>query len=117
MKKIFVNFTNHPSELWSQIQKDTAQKYGKIVDIPFPNVNPKGSREDVLELAESSVNKIVKLDPCAVLCQGEFCLAYQVIRKLQENGILVLAACSERKVIENGNQKQVTFEFEQFREY
>ncbi len=114
---IFINFTNHPSELWDIKQKDAAKQYGMIIDIPFPAVDPKGSKGYISELADFFVEKIVKIKPKAVLCQGEFCLAYSVINKLKEREILVLAACSVRKVIEEGNKKQVTFEFEQFREY
>ena len=38
MEKVFVNFTNHPSETWEEKQIEAAHQYGKIVDLPFPNV-------------------------------------------------------------------------------
>ena len=68
-------------------------------------------------LAMKSVEAIMKYEPEAVLCQGEFCLAYRVIQELKERGITVLAACSERLVRDNGNRKEVTFQFSRFRRY
>lgn len=117
MESIFVNFTNHPSNRWDEKQKKEALKYGKIVDMEFPKVAASGSRDYIVDLAERYVEGILELHPAAVLCQGEFCLAYHVISKLKEKGILVLAACSERMVVEDGNKKEVLFVFEQFREY
>lgn len=117
MQSVFINFTNHPVVTWSEEQRKAAEQYGKIVDIPFPGVDPKSEKKDIMKLAEAAVDEITRMNPNAVLCQGEFCLAYQVIRKLQEKGFLVFAACSERKAIENKRGKTVIFEFEQFREY
>ena len=34
----FVNCSNHPSGGWLKAQKDAAEKYGTITDIPFPAV-------------------------------------------------------------------------------
>ena len=117
MKRVFINFTNHVSELWSEKQKAAAERYGSIVDVPFPNVSPQCDREHIGRMAEEIIQELSSMNPAAVLCQGEFCLAYQVIKGLQEKGIKVLAACSERNTIETGNQKRVTFEFVQYREF
>lgn len=92
-------------------------EYGEIIDIPFPSVSPQGDESYIDRLAGQYVKQILSLYPCAVLCQGEFCLAYQVITKLREKGIKVLAACSERIVKEAGQRKEVIFVFGQFREY
>lgn len=117
MKKVFVNFTNHPSSQWADVQKKEAMKYGEIVDIEFPKVNPAGTKDYILKLAEESVRRILQLRPAAVLCQGEFCLAYHVVTGLKKEGVRVVAACSERIVKQNENIKEVTFVFQQFREY
>lgn len=116
-EKIIVNFTNHPSANWDVSQKEAAECYGRIVDISFPNVDPKGDEAYIEMLAMKSVEAIMKYEPEAVLCQGEFCLAYRVIQELKERGITVLAACSERLVRDNGNRKEVTFQFSRFRRY
>ena len=56
---MFINFTNHPSGLWSKAQLDAASTYGKIVDLPFPNVPPQFLEEEVqrmaAELKEASI--------------------------------------------------------------
>ena len=117
MEKILINFTNHPSNRWERKQKTAALKYGTVEDIPFPAVNPEGDEVYIEMLAETCVEKILQFHPSAVLCQGEFCLAYQVVRRLREKGITVLAACSKRIVKETGQKKEVVFEFRRFRRY
>ncbi len=117
MKKVFVNFTNHPSVCWGQKQREEAEKYGEIVDLPFPAVSALATEAEIFKMSEGYVDKITELAPAAVLCQGEFCMAYQVISALKQKGIVVLAACSERCVKETDNKKEVWFVFEQFRKY
>lgn len=117
MKKIFINFTNHPSDSWGAKQRAAAEKYGAIVDIPFPAVDAKGDEEYIIRMSDDYVKKIEMLKPKAVLCQGEFSLAYQIISKLKARNILTLAACSERCVTIDGKDKKVTFVFERFRKY
>ena len=114
----FVNFTNHPAATWSDVQLAAAEKYGEIVELPFPVVHSTSSEKDITALADELADKIMAMDPAAVMCQGEFTLAYAVIRRLRSNGIKVVAACSERMVEMNEEGKKVvTFHFEQFREY
>ena len=116
-KKFFINFSNHPSEKWEEKQMAASQEYGEIMDYPFPAVPAMASKFEVERLAEDCVEKIRKCNPAAVLCQGEFTLTYQVVTRLKACGILVLAACSERKVIEEKGIKVVEFQFQQYREY
>lgn len=117
MERPFVNFTNHLSSRWGEKQKEEALKYGPIKDIPFPPVDPEGDEAYIGKLAEAYAERIMKLCPAAVLCQGEFCLAYQIVKRLTEERILVLAACSKRIVKENGQKKEVIFEFSRFRRF
>ena len=76
---------------------------------------------NVSQLYESSLlpvgGEAITGSPDAVLCQGEFCLVYRVVSLLKEKNITVLAACSERCVIQNGDRKEVTFSFRRFRRY
>ena len=106
-----------PEGMAESLRELQAEEYGSIVDIPFPVVNPKGDTEYIVQLANDCVEKIMRQQPRAVLCQGEFSLAFHVITELKKRNVKVLAACSERSVETNGNKKQVIFEFEQFREY
>ena len=118
---MFVNFTNHPSDKWDTDQKNAANAYGEIIDIPFPDVDPEYGEEDVRKLAGECVEKIMAVNPDCVLCQGEFCLSYSVINAMKAAGIKVVAACSKRVAVENvidGKTVRVShFQFVKFREY
>ena len=115
--KTFVNFTNHPAEMWESKQRGEAEKYGAIIDIAFPQVDPKMTNEDITEMSKHYESRIIKCNPEMVLCQGEFTLCFAVVESLKEKGIKVAAACSRRIVKEEGDKKIVRFEFEGFREY
>lgn len=121
-ENILVNFSNHPSERWEDKQRKAAEEYGRIVDIPFPQVPPEASGREVQLLAHDCLREIEALHPSAVMCQGEFTLSYAVVAGLLSKGIPCLAACSERMVREtvdeDGNiRKESRFEFVRFREY
>lgn len=119
---IVINFTNHPSEFWDITQKEAALKYGEIVDIPFPHVDENANSEEVVQLAQEYIDKIIEMKPTMVVCQGEFCLTYHVIKQLKKNNIKVMAACSKRETYEIQNVdgsvvKTAVFKFVRFREY
>lgn len=118
---MFVNFTNHPSSRWGKEQLEASAPYGEIIDIPFPQIDPEASAEEITEKAERYAELILSRKPDFVLCQGEFCMAYHVIRLLKEKGIPVGAACSERRVQEKvgaaGTEKTVLYRFVKYREY
>lgn len=117
----FINFSNHPSELWTDEQRDAAYAYGEIVDLKFPAVEANASERDILKLAENYCEKIIAMHPSAVMCQGEFTFSFAVIQKMLKRGICCVAACSERvttETYENGKTvKQAAFTFVRFREY
>ena len=119
---MFVNFTNHPSRLWSEKQREAAEKSGEIRDIPFPAVPPDWSIQQVAALAHEYAEQILNLHPDAVLCQGEMTMTYQVVSRLLKAGIPVFSACSDRSVEEirlpdGSMQKTAHFVFVAFREY
>lgn len=120
---MLINFSNHPSEKWGDDQTRVAvETFGPICDIKFPAVDPGFSSERVLETAEQYAAEIISVLPDAVLCQGEFSLAFAVTALLLSKGIKVVCACSEREVDEetdeNGTTKKtVKFKFTGFREY
>lgn len=117
-KSIFINFTNHPSPMWENVQIRAALNYGDLIlDLPFPQVDPKADEIDLQNLAEEKTSEILSLHPTAVLCQGEFGLCFSVVRRLQKAGVQVLYACSERKVRVEGSTKTVQFDFVKFRRY
>ena len=118
---MFINFSNHPSRLWAEEERNAALQYGTIEDLAFPQVPADMSSEGVCKLAEEYAEKILAKQPDCVMCQGEFCLSWHVIDRLKEAGVRVAAACSERIVEEvygeNGTEKRSVFRFVQFREY
>ena len=44
---MFINFSNHPSANWGTEQINEAEKYGRIVDLPFPAVSTALTKEVV----------------------------------------------------------------------
>lgn len=114
---IFVNLSNHPSEKWGPSQKKEAEKYGKIVDYAFPMVDATASEEEIEKMADRIKEDIVCMHPAAVLCQGEYTLCSAIIRRLLDEGISVLAGCSERMVVEIGDKKTSIYRFARFRKY
>lgn len=114
---MFINYTNHPSIAWKEDQICAAKQYGEIVDIPFPGVVPEMDEAGISRLADREFEKLYSLKPDCVLCQGEFSLAYALIRKLRDAGIVVVAACTKRNVIMKDDIKMSEFKFTGFRKY
>lgn len=123
-KNIFVNLSNHPSNKWCQEQKEAVGKIvpdAQIVDFPFPSVDSSLNEAQILKLAEQLLAEITALDPCVVMCQGEFGLIYCIVTLMKKMGIKTVYGCSERitteKQTKNGIEKISTFSFVKFREY
>ncbi len=125
---MFINFTNHPSDKWSEEQISVAeQSYGTIVDLPFPAVPTDADQAWISQEANAQIAKMDSLftnadsHKNAVLCQGEFTLAFAVITRLLERGIKVVSAVSERNAreiqVDGETRKEVIFRFAGFREY
>ncbi len=121
MQQIFINHTNHPSDLWSEAELEAASKYGKVRDFPFPNIEPAWDEEQVRKIAEENGKRILALRPSAVLCQGEFTYCFALITFLKEQGVTVLSACSNREsqmwTKGEDNVKISKFVFVRFRKY
>lgn len=121
MKK-FINCSNHPSALWSAEQRKAAEKYGEIVDVPFPQVSYDLSEEQLQKLVDMTVDRVLGYHPEVVMCMGEFVVCYRLVRILKERGIKVLATRSDRQsseeLEENGVvRKSSIFLFRGFWEY
>lgn len=119
---MFLNISNHKSENWSMNQTSEAKKYGEIVDIPFPAVNPRESDEYMNDLVDEYYQKVMEYKNPIVMIQGEFVFTYRLVNKLKQAGIKVVASCSERRVTEEIDENGCTirrsqFEFIKFREY
>ena len=122
VEKIFINHTNHRSENWSAEQTAAAEKLGRIVDLPFPEIPSNFSTEEVKQLVLENLQEILKLSPTVVLCQGEFSYTFAMVEELKKIKIPVIATTSERIVSEitdsDGSTKKVSvFRFVRFRAY
>lgn len=119
---MFVNCSNHPSGSWGTEQRTAAEKWGTVVDYPFPNVKADDDAKRIINLAEAMAAEIALMRPDCVMCQGEYSLTYALVNKLKERGLYVVCACSERRLVtelaeENTVKKTSIFQFVQFREY
>lgn len=118
----FVNFSNHPSLDWGLEQREAAERYGTIIDVPFPVVSGEADENTVSGLVRQYAEKILEYKPAAVMCQGEYTLVYGVVTFLRSKGILCLSACSERVVLkteQNGDtsRKETEYHFVRFRQF
>lgn len=116
-----INFSNHPSAAWSTEQLAAAARYGEIIDITFPLVDPNADEAEINRLADQCVAQIVhgrNIRDTTVHIMGEFTLCYAVINRLLTLGMRCVASCTCRDVVYAANgTKQVRFHFSRFREY
>lgn len=119
---MFINLSNHPSNLWDNNQLSSAQTYGEIKDIAFPVISPEWSTEQVAEIVKFYFRKInLELSTVkktsAIHIAGEPVFCFLLIQSLLKEGYTVLTSTTERTVIEEGNTKTSVFKFIKFREY
>jgi hypothetical protein len=116
---MLLNLSNHPSDRWSEKQKNVAiEQYGTIKDLPFPNVPPEATSDEVLQLAEVYEAKIRQANPTAVHLMGEMTFTFALVQKLKTAGIPCVASTSQRETEElPDGTKKVRFQFVRFRPY
>ena len=116
---MLLNLTNHPSANWSEEQKNTAiHQYDSVQDLPFPQIDPNATSDDLEKLAEEYEHKIRKLDAKAVHIMGEMTFTFKLVTRLKAIGIPCVASTTERIVQERNNEAKVSiFRFVSFREY
>jgi CRISPR-associated protein Csx16 len=122
---LFVNVSNHPSAAWRGPQRDAATTEGALlVDVPFPQVSPAATAEDLEEAADAVESEIERLEQVHerytrdAMVMGEPTLAFLLVARLQKRRIRCVAATSWRESKELGTGERLTrFGFEGFREY
>lgn len=123
---MLLNFSNHPSSQWPEKQKEEAKKmFGNVTDIPFPNIPPDATEEDITQLSREYLNKILSFKnqypKIAVHIMGEFTFTYNMIKELEKHGIPCYASTTKRtveEIAENNVIKKISrFEFVCFRKY
>lgn len=114
---MLLNLSNHPSSSWSERQLIAASQYGDIVDMPFPNIDPYATIDQIKLLAENYLADIRKMDPTAIHLMGELNFTFCLVQLLLGLGYHCIASTSERMVEEKDGKKIISFNFVQFRPY
>jgi len=119
---MLINFSNHPSTKWPESQLEAGLAYGKIVDIPFPEVSPNATELEIKELAERCSDEIMsRYDAEAgeryAHVMGEPTLVYAIVQLLKGRGIVCVASTTTRESTEENGVKSSRFTFGQFRKY
>lgn len=116
---ILINHTNYPSERWSEAQR---ARFTEIIDLPFPNIDPCASQDEVRDIVKVSYKAIVEIaqnidyDEIGICLQGEFSYCYSLFLALYHNfNIAVYIPTTERKAIEKDGAKTSVFEFVRWR--
>ena len=115
MGKLLLNISNHPSQEWEGAQRD---EWDKIIDIPFPSVDPHMSMGEVVEIArgiQSTIHEHLQNEefgyllwyPIYVMVEGEFSLTFALTELLRQSGWFVSLAfpTSERLVDQEGRRQ------------
>lgn len=92
----------------------------EIKDLPFPAVPPEADTDDINALADELIARLTTELPGAThaMVQGEFTLAHALVRRLQQMGIVCLAATTRREIVEQSvDTKTTRFYFVRFRRY
>lgn len=123
---MLINLSNHNSDLWSRQQIDAASRYGEILDLEFPTVDPNGDKDYIGKLAEeysdTVLQRLCNSDPLtsAVHVMGEMTATFAIVSRLQAKGIKCIASTSERIThlsADDPTTKISSFRFVRFREY
>ena len=118
---LFINFSNHLSCHWGDAQRIAAERHGEIRDLPFPAVDEQSSKEEVSQLADRYVAKIVSMgspQELTVHIMGEMTFTFMVVTRLKELGIRCVASTTERKTTYTDDGTKLSeFSFVKFREY
>ncbi len=124
----FLNISNHPAANWPMGQTQQARALmgapdAPIIDLPFPQVDPTSSTQDIHkqadELAKAWIEKL-KQDHHHVahaLVTGEPIMSLYLSRALQAYNIKCYVATTARIAEEKDGVKTSRFEFVRFREW
>ena len=116
---MLLNLSNHPSTSWSEEQiAATQSRYGTVQDLPFPQIPPTWTTDEVEQLVEEHITKIRQANPTAVHLMGELTFCFSLVAKLQRIGIPCVASTTERNTIDKPDGTKIAvFRFVKFREY
>ena len=121
---MFINISNHPAMKWSAEQVAAATKEDKIVDLGFPQVDPKATEEELSALVWEWAQKVRALacEPgsralpgVVVHLMGETGFVCRLSKELHYSGATVVHSTTAREVVERNGVKESVFRFVQFR--
>jgi hypothetical protein len=128
--RIFWNLSNHRlADAWSPAQAEAARVWEGLRleprDFPFPPVDPEAKSEAVQALAEATLRGLEATgarpgEP--VLVMGEFTLAFELVGRLAQRGLVPVTATTRRDATQqlqpDGSVSMVhQFRFVRFRRY
>lgn len=119
---MLLNLSNHPLSSWTDEQVKVAkEQYGTIQDLPFPQVSPEATHDNIQQLAQEYLSKIQGIgtpEQLTIHIMGELNLTFALVTLLKANGYTCVASTTRRVVKELDNhQKLSEFCFVQFRKY
>lgn len=120
---MLLNFSNHPSAQWDDSQLLEAEKYGSVVDMPFPEIDPDWDENELDQLAQDYLLKINQLvlsrnSKTVIHLMGEYSFCFTMVYKLISQGIEVIVSTSKRQSVMNDDgTKTIRFNFVRFRKY
>lgn len=118
MNTVFVNFSSHPSALWSEEQLAAALSMAdQVTDIPIPEIPPDAETEELVERCRTLV-RMLPQGATHAMVSTEFVTTFILVTMLQMMGITCLAATTRRTAsIDSEGNKISRFCFVRFREY
>jgi len=121
---MLLNLSNHPTPTWPEAQRRAAlERFGKLDDLPFPQISPHAGLEQIEALAEAYLAKVLYRQAgagsrFAVHLMGEMTFTYTLANLLRSRGIPCFASTTERTVTEEKDGRKVShFHFIRFRPY
>jgi len=120
---MLINFSNHPSTIWSHEQIEAAKQFGSVKDVAFPAVPPEANEQEIASMADKYAEELkqhisAEKDGSAVHIMGEMTLTFAIVQRLCQHGITCLASTTRREVtFDKDGNKVATFRFIQFRKY
>jgi len=103
-------------------RKIAGMLYNRIINIPFPSVDPNGDEEYIENLSNQYLYRILIIKKCTsetvvVHVMGEQTFCFALIKKLQSKNIKCVASTTQRIAEEKDGVKTSIFKFCSFREY
>lgn len=94
---VFINFSDLPSDQWSEKQRADVEKYGKCIDIRIPEIRPDITDFEMHSLVASYVERILEYNRPTVMVHGDTAFMNRMQAVLKAEDCMVLTAINVRK--------------------